>query len=68
MSLAHCYINTSNVAPASPIGTLCGACRDGKGVSVLLNKCVTCNNALGILILLLSEFCSQMCPYDISHY
>ena len=36
-------------------GELCGVCRDGKGVSALLNKCTTCSDASGLLILLLSE-------------
>lgn len=35
-------------------GNLCGECRDGRGVSALLNNCVTCNNAQGLLILALS--------------
>ncbi|CAI8057069.1 hypothetical protein GBAR_LOCUS31080, partial [Geodia barretti] len=35
-------------------GTLCGECRDDeKGVSSLLNNCVTCDDASGLLILLL---------------
>ena len=37
-------------------GILCGECRDGKGVSVLLNDCVSCPNAQGLLILGLSKF------------
>ena len=36
-------------------GVLCGECRDGKGVSVLLNNCVTCHSAQGLLILALSR-------------
>jgi len=36
-------------------GELCGNCRDGYGVSVLLNKCVTCPSVSGILIAALSE-------------
>ena len=36
-------------------GVLCGNCRDGYGVSLLLNKCVTCHDASGILIAVLSE-------------
>lgn len=41
--------------PHNSIGELCGECKDGRGVSVLLNRCTTCHNAFGILILLLSE-------------
>ena len=37
------------------IGILCGKCRDGKGVSVLLNDCVSCHDAQGLLILGLSK-------------
>ena len=37
------------------IGILCGNCKDGKGVSVLFNKCVDCNNAFGALIAALSR-------------
>ena len=37
-------------------GILCGECQDGKGVSVLLNDCVYCPNARGLLILGLSKF------------
>ena len=56
-------------------GVLCGNCRDGYGVSVLLNKCVTCHDASGILIAVLSEcmsfrtqiLCSLSCvPYVFS--
>ena len=36
-------------------GELCGECRDGKGVSALLNKCTTCSDASGLLILALSK-------------
>ena len=39
-----------------PAGVLCGDCRNGYGVSVLLNKCVTCPNASGILIAALSKY------------
>ena len=39
-------------------GVLCGNCRNGYGVSVLLNKCVTCHDASGILIVVLSEYIS----------
>ena len=42
-------------------GVLCGNCRDGYGVSVLLNKCVTCHDASGILIAVLGE--SQKISY-----
>ena len=37
------------------IGVLCGECEGGKGVSVLLNDCVSCPNAQGLLILGLSK-------------
>ena len=36
-------------------GVLCGDCRNGYGVSVLLNKCVTCHDASGLLIVVLSK-------------
>lgn len=29
---------------------MCGNCKDGKGVSVLFNKCVDCSNEFGVLI------------------
>ena len=38
------------------VGTLCGECQDGMGVSVLFNECVTCHNAQALLILALSRF------------
>jgi hypothetical protein len=42
--------------PLSPyLGILCGSCRDGKGVSVLLGHCVTCSNASILLIVVLSK-------------
>lgn len=37
-------------------GILCGECQEGKGVSVLLNDCVSCPKAQGLLILGLSKF------------
>ncbi len=38
------------------VGILCGECKNGRGVSVLLNYCVTCENASGILVIALGEF------------
>ena len=35
------------------IGVLCGECKNGKGVSALLNKCTSCNDAFSILIVIL---------------
>ena len=32
------------------IGVLCGNCGEGLGVSALLNECVTCSDASGLLI------------------
>ena len=32
------------------VGILCGKCKNGRGVSVLFNKCVDCNNGFGALI------------------
>ena len=32
------------------VGILCGNCKNGRGVSVLFNKCVNCNNGFGVLI------------------
>ena len=40
-------------------GILCGECGDGKGVSVLLNDCVSCHDAQGLLILGLSKFSDE---------
>jgi len=42
-------------------GVLCGNCRNGYGVNVLLNKCVTCHDAAGILIAVLSESQKMTC-------
>ena len=36
-------------------GYLCGDCRDGKGVSTLLNRCVDCSGVNSILIAALGE-------------
>lgn len=35
------------------LGHLCGQCHNGKGVSALLNKCVSCGNASVLLIIAL---------------
>ena len=45
--------------PYHMAGVLCGSCRNGYGVSVLLNECVTCPDASGMLIAVLSEY--QLC-------
>ena len=37
------------------LGYLCGQCRNGKGVSALLNKCVSCGNASVLLIIALGR-------------
>ena len=37
------------------LGVLCGQCQDDKGVSALLNKCVSCHDASGVLIAGLSK-------------
>jgi len=37
-------------------GYLCGDCRDGKGVSALLNHCVDCSNVFGMLIGVLGKW------------
>ena len=37
------------------VGVLCGACEAGYGVSALLNSCVTCHDASGILIVILCK-------------
>ena len=40
---------------AFSVGILCGECKDeGKGVSALLDRCVSCSNTAGLLILALS--------------
>ena len=36
-------------------GVLCGQCRGDKGVSTLLNKCVSCHDASGLLLAGLSK-------------
>ena len=46
--------SSSCVCP-SPSGVLCGECRNGSGVSALLNRCVTCSNAMGLLVAVLGE-------------
>ena len=47
---------TSVSHPYHMAGVLCGSCRNGYGVSALLNKCVTCHDASGMLIAVLSEY------------
>ena len=37
------------------VGVLCGSCPQGCGVSVLTNRCVTCGNENGLLILALCK-------------
>ena len=37
------------------VGILCGHCKDGKGVSVLFNRCVDCNNGFVALIAALGK-------------
>ena len=37
------------------VGILCGNCKDGKGASVLFNRCVDCNNGFGALIAALGK-------------
>ena len=46
-------------------GELCGNCRNGYGVSVLLNKCVTCPSVSGILTAALSECIASTCAITI---
>ena len=46
--------SSSCVCPPSS-GVLCGECRNGSGVSALLNRCVTCSNAMGLLVAVLGE-------------
>lgn len=36
-------------------GVLCGECEINYGVSALLDNCVTCSDAFGLLIAVLSE-------------
>ena len=47
------------------LGYLCGDCKDGKGVSALLNRCVDCSNVNGILIAVLSKIFSIIHHYII---
>ena len=35
---------------------LCGECKDGQGVTVLFDRCDSCDNLHAFLILLLSEY------------
>ena len=37
------------------VGYLCGQCRNDKGVSALLNKCVSCGKASVLLIIALGR-------------
>ena len=51
-------MNNATVTPSLQYdcaGILCGNCRNGYGLSVLLNKCVTCPDASGIFIAVLGE-------------
>ena len=36
-------------------GLLCGSCKENKGVSVLLNRCVKCSNGFITLLIALSK-------------
>ena len=45
-------------------GYLCGDCRDGKGVSALLNNCVDCSNTNSVLIAVLSKNLKYMYATD----
>ena len=47
----NCRTSMLLSSPLITAGALCGECRDGKGVSALLNRCVSCPNAYGLLIL-----------------
>ena len=49
----------------SYVGLLCGQCRNGKGVSALLNKCVLCGRTSVLLIIALGE---QYILYYVWHY
>lgn len=40
-------------------GVLCGSCADGKGVTVLRNKCATCHDGFTSFIVGLGKFLSQ---------
>lgn len=44
-------------------GVLCGECRNGMGVSALLNRCVDCGDINALLIVTLSKnvYCSWLC-------
>ena len=53
--LAHIVIG-SQASSLVPTGNLCGSCREGKGVSVLLNKCVSCTDTSTLLILALGTY------------
>ena len=39
------------------VGYLCGQCRNGKGVSALLNNCVSCERTSVLLIIALGTLC-----------
>jgi len=53
------------------IGYLCGDCRDNKGVSALLNRCVHCSDVNSALIAALCktyvELLVHICMYIIIH-
>ena len=46
----HMHINV-HMCVYMYVGYLCGQCHNGKGVSVLLNKCVSCGKASLLLII-----------------
>ncbi len=51
--LSACIYNT--IVSIVTAGLLCGECKDGKGVSALLNRCVDCDFSYGFLIMGLSK-------------
>ena len=55
------------IRSGSSVGVLCGDCSDGKGVSVQLNRCVSCHSAYSVLIALLGKCVVQSAhPVNVS--
>jgi len=50
-----------------PAGYLCGECQDDKGVSVLLNKCVSCEYVNILIIIALGESSIRVYYYKWLH-
>ena len=58
---ANCYLLQNMLYINTYIGYLCGQCSNGKGVSALLNKCVSCEKTSVLLIIALGKNCLYVC-------